>query len=234
MQNKIFWVGLIGSVLVLIGSCKKEESDSTATTASCTVSTTPAGSIALGSNNISGIYSSSWQEVVPSSGCNDNSSALASWSYQPGGRNSFKYQIIITSNTSYTIADQWYSDSSCSTSIGYIYYGYENVEVGDIVSGLTQVYSKVPSSGYKVDQTYSCVTAKGETDNATTLLNNWFEGSATFTNGEEQSVAPTAKVYKSYWATDNGSGTSWFWMSEKSTSTYNDWSTDDNWYYPTN
>jgi hypothetical protein len=122
MQKKIFWIGLICSVLVLIGSCTKEESDSTATTGSCTVSTTPTGSIALGSNNISGIYSSSWQEVVPSSGCNDNSSALASWSYQPSGRNSFKYQIIITSNTSYTIADQWYSDSSCSTSIGYIYY----------------------------------------------------------------------------------------------------------------
>ena len=68
MQKKIFWIGLICSVLVLIGSCKKEESDSNATTASCTVSTTPAGSIALGSNNISGIYSSSWQEVVPSSG----------------------------------------------------------------------------------------------------------------------------------------------------------------------
>ena len=50
----------------------------TTTTASCTVSTTPAGSIALGSNNISGIYSSSWHEAVPSSGCNDNSSALAS------------------------------------------------------------------------------------------------------------------------------------------------------------
>ena len=73
----------------------------------------------------------------------------------------------------------------------------------------------MPSSGYKVDQTYSCVTAKGETDNVTTLLNNWFEESATFTNGEEQSVVPTAKVFKSYWATDNGSGTSWFWMSEK-------------------
>ena len=116
---------MICSVLLLIGSCTKEESDSTATKASCIVSTTPAGSIALGSNNISGIYSSSWHEAVPSSGCNDNSSALASWSYQPSGRNSFKYQIIITSNTSYTIADQWYSDSSCSTSIGYIYYGYK-------------------------------------------------------------------------------------------------------------
>ena len=160
---------MICSVLLLIGSCTKDEFDSTATTASCTVgkfrlmpvSTTPAGSIAIGSNNISGIYSSSWHEAVPSSGCNDNSSALASWSYQPSGRNSFKYQIIITSNTSYTIADQWYSDSSCSTSIGYIYWGYENVEVRDSVSGLTQVYSKVPSSGYKVDQTYTYVTAKG-------------------------------------------------------------------------
>ena len=86
MKNKIFWIGLICSVLVLIGSCTKEEFDSTATTASCTVgksfkrmpvSTTPGGSIALGSNNISGIYSSSWHEAVPSSGCNDNSSALA-------------------------------------------------------------------------------------------------------------------------------------------------------------
>ena len=103
--------------------------ESGATYRLCTVSTTPAGSIALGSNNISEIYSSSWHEAVPSSGCNDNSSALASWSYQPSGRNSFKYQIIITSNTSYTIADQWYPDSSCNTSIGYIYYGYENVEV---------------------------------------------------------------------------------------------------------
>jgi len=41
-------------------------------------------------------------------------------------------------------------------------------------------------------------------------------------------VVPAAKVYKSYWATDNGSGTSWFWMSKESTTTFNDWSTDDN------
>jgi len=41
-KTKMFWVGLICSIMVLIGSCKIDESDSTATTASCTVSTTPA------------------------------------------------------------------------------------------------------------------------------------------------------------------------------------------------
>ena len=79
------------------------------------------------------------------------------------------------------------------------------------------------------------ITFKGITDNATTLLNNWFSDDyCTVTKGEEYTVPGGNTIYKAYWnSADNGSTNS-FWMSPKGTSSYSDWSENDNWYYPDN
>ena len=188
----------------------------------------------MGNKNVSGTYSNSWQGVTPSGGCIDNSSALSSWSDSvPSGTGSFKHKFIVTSNSSHTIADYWYSDSNCSTSIGYTYKNYNSITVGDNTTGLNENLSR-PSYGYKVDKTYSSVTLKGITDNATTLLNSWFSDYCTVTKGVEYNVPAGQTVYKAYWNTADSGSTDWFWMSPKGTSGYSDWSDNDNWYYPDN
>ena len=162
------------------------------------VDTTGSGIITLGNKNVSGTYSNSWQGVTPSGGCIDNSSALSSWSSSvPSGTGSFKHKFIVTSNSSHTIADYWYSDSNCSTSTGYIYKNYSSITVGDNTTGLNANLSR-PSYGYKVDKTYSSVTVKGITDNATTLINSWYSDYCTATKGVEYNVPAGQTVYKAY------------------------------------
>ena len=198
------------------------------------VDTVGSGTITLGNKNVSGTYSYSWQGVTPTDGCIDNSSALSSWSDSvPSGTGSFKHKFIVTSNSSHTIADYWYLDSNCSTSIGYSHKKYNSITVGDNTTGLNENLSR-PSYGYKVDKTYSSVTLKGITDNATTLLNSWFSDYCTVTKGVEYNVPAGQTIYKAYWNTADSGNTDWFWMSRKGTSGYSDWSDNDNWYYPDN
>ena len=241
---------LLCSISFLVSSCSKDESTTSSTDnstdnsssssiSSCStyesgnaVDTEGSGTITLGNKNVSGTYSNSWQGVTPSGGCIDNSSALSSWSDSvPSGTGSFKHKFIVTSNSSHTIADYWYSDSNCSTSIGYIYKNYNSITVGDNTTGLNENLSR-PSYGYKVDKTYSSVTLKGITDNATTLINSWYSDYCTATNGVEYNVPAGQTVYKAYWNTADSGNTDWFWMSRKGTSGYSDWSDNDNWYYP--
>ena len=211
-----------------IPSCSTYDIGSTA------VSTSGNGTISFGNKYVSGKYSNSWQGVTPSGGCIDNSSALSSWSDSvPGGTGSFKHKFIVTSNSSHTIANYWYSDSNCSTSIGYSHKKYNSITVGDNTTGLIANLSR-PSYGYKVDKTYAASTLKGITDNATTLLNSWFSGYCTVTKGVEYNVPAGQTVFKAYWNTADSGSTDWFWMSPKGTSGYSDWSDNDNWYYPDN
>ena len=75
----------------------------------------------------------------------------------------------------------------------------------------------------KVSYTYSCFVGKGETDNATTLLNN--KGIGTFTKGTELAVDVTDVTYYNIMAiADNVSGSSynWFYLGSESTSRYPD------------
>ena len=211
-----------------IPSCSTYDIGSTA------VSTSGNGTISFGNKYVSGKYSNSWQGVTPSGGCIDNSSALSSWSDSvPGATGYFKHKFIVTSNSSHTIANYWYSDSNCSTSIGYSHKKYNSITVGDNTTGLNENLSR-PSYGYKVDKTYAASTLKGITDNATTLLNSWFSDYCTVTKGVEYNVPAGQTVYKAYWNTADSGNTDWFWMSRKGTSGYSDWSDNDNWYYPDN
>jgi hypothetical protein len=217
----------VATTFTTVPSCSTYESGNA-------VDTAGGGTITFGNKNVSGNYSNSWQGVTPIGGCINNSSALSSWSDSvPSGTGSFKHKFIATSNSSHTIANYWYSDSNCSTSIGYSHKKYNSITVGDNTTGLIANLSR-PSYGYKVDKTYAASTLKGITDNATTLLNSWFSGYCTVTKGVEYNLPAGNTVYKAYWNTADSGNTDWFWMSPKGTSGYSDWSSNDNWYYPDN
>ncbi len=66
------------------------------------------------------------------------------------------------------------------------------------------------------------------------MLNSWFSDYCTVTKGEEYTVPSGDTVYKAYWNTADSGNTDWFWMSPKGTSSYSEWSDNDNCYYPDN
>jgi len=171
MKKIIFWTALISVLGLLIGACAKRDDDTTATpfTVSCD-DTTASGSITIGSDTVSGTYLvQTWTDSYlsrPATGCN----ATTEYWGAPTGTQSVLVKRIVTSSTSFVDYEGFYSDTACTSRLGYVEKRYSNVSVGDQVSGL-DTSSGRPSSGYKVTYNGECGTMVGDTDAATDKLN---------------------------------------------------------------
>jgi len=173
--------------------------------------------IFLGSDNVTGTYSLSWVGAAPSGGCVDNSSALSAWSsMMPSDTAGFKRQYIFTSGTSFTDEYSFYSNSNCSTSTGYIKYGYTNIIVNPAAVSLTAI-SQRPSSAYQVQYSKLNVISKGKTSAAVSFLNT-FVGT-THSSNVEQTNPASGTIYN-IWATAIISSSSWLYYGTESSSTY--------------
>lgn len=162
----------------------------------------------LGSDNVSGTYSTIYGGATPSGGCISNSTALAMWtSLMPSGTAGFKIQKIFTSSTSFTKKYSFYSDSSCSTSTGYIKYGYKNIIVNPVaVTGLTAgVGPSRPTSAYQVKYEKLNMITKGNTSLAVTFLNTLALG-ITHASGVEQTNPNCCGIFYDIWATEVSGG----------------------------
>jgi len=162
----------------------------------------------LGSDNVSGTYSTIYGGAKPSGGCISNSTALAMWtSLMPSGTAGFKIQKIFTSSTSFTKQYSFYSDSSCSTSTGYIKYGYKNIIVNPVaVTGLTAgVGPSRPTSAYQVKYEKLNMITKGNTSLAVTFLNTLALG-ITHASGVEQTNPNCCGIFYDIWATEVSGG----------------------------
>ena len=167
MKKIIFWTALISVLGLLIGACAKRDDD-TATTqfsVSCEDTTTASGSITIGSETISGTYL--WQTWTDSqnsrqaTGCQDITS-ITYYGKPTGGQSVFKKRIV-TSSTSFVDYEAFYSDTACTSRMGYLETRYSNVSVGDPVSGLDNS-SGQGTSGYKVTMNEDCGRVMGDTD----------------------------------------------------------------------
>ena len=170
--------------------------------------------IFLGSDNVTGTFSTSWGGAKPSGGCVDNASALSAWS-MPTGTAGYKHQYIFTSSTSFTDEYSFYSNDNCTTSTGFIKYNYKDVNVGSTVS-LTAL-SPRPSSAYQVQYSKLNVKSKGSTTAALSYLNS--ELGTTHSSGVEQTNYVYAKVYN-IWATGTSGGSTWLYIGPPGVSTY--------------
>ena len=196
MKNKLFWLALIVGTLGLIGSCKKsDDTTATATTASCagsgitetTCSNSASGTITgiAGDNSsvsLSGIFSPYhyWghigiNSVDNATDCIDNATIVAQ-SSPPTGTNSIITNRAITSSSSFSDRRFYYSDSSCSTEIARIAYGYTGFTVGDNVTSLATTVgsSSYPSSAMKVSYKQTCMNTKASSDAGVTYLKTQF------------------------------------------------------------
>ena len=171
MKKIIFWTALISVLGLLIGACAKRDDDTATTpfTVSCE-DTTASGSITMGSDTVSGTYLvQTWTDSYlsrPATGWQATTTFYGS----PTGTKSVLSKRIVTSSTSFAEYVGYYSDTACSSRLGYVQKIYANVSVGDPVSGLDNSTGR-PTSGYKVTYNGKCGTMVGDTDAATAAFN---------------------------------------------------------------
>ncbi|MDP6585742.1 MAG: hypothetical protein QF535_13890, partial [Anaerolineales bacterium] len=187
----------------------------------------------LGSDNVTGTYSTTWGGATPSGGCiNNDNGALGVWaSLMPSATEGFKIQKIFTSSTSFTKKYSFYAEDNCSTETGYVKYGYKDITVGAAVTGLTAGSDPSrPTSAYKVKYSKLNMITKGNTPLAVVYLNTYFYAllGMTHTSGVEQTNSASGTLYD-IWATGvSGSNTYLFSKWDPSTTTYpTDWTQND-------
>ena len=143
---KNIYIILIFFLSFTIYSCAKK-SDSSSTTSASYVSkidnATASGSITVGSEALSGTYNSVWLSY-PSD-------------YPPSSTDSFGTSLTVTSNSSYVETLNYYSDSSCTSTDGYVSFYYDNVTIGSAVDAnykstttITKLGLKPYTSSFKV------------------------------------------------------------------------------------
>ena len=239
MKKLLFWMVLIVGIIAVIGACKKSD-DSTAATAACSssLSTTASGTLTgmtstMGVDNMTGTYNLAWYGATPTAGCIDNGTAVSTiigYSAIPSDSQNFKYQIIVTSSTSFTKLLTYYSDNnSCATVSGYDAKSYTNFTVGDNITMATSP-GCCPTYGTQVSYKTACFMAKGVTATATAHINAMSNVSGAVTGTELNKEGSGNTYYNIMALNDNHSGTTynWFYLGPESTSAYPDnYSSDD-------
>ena len=216
MKKIIFWTALISILGLLIGACSKRSAEdaTTAFVESCD-DTTASGSITIGSDTASGTYlhltSNESYNSLPATGCTDATYYSAD-PHRPTGTNSILKKKIITSSTSFVNHESYYSDTACTSRLGYLEKKYSNLSVGDTVSGLDNSSGGRPTSGYRVTYKPECAKIMADTDAAMVTFNTHY--AAFFhiypmTTGTEKAFCETwacqVQTYYSIWgAGDNG------------------------------
>jgi uncharacterized protein (TIGR02145 family) len=135
---------------------------------------------------------------------------------------------VITSSTTFATKAVYYSDTACSSEIASMVMGYDEVSVGDNVTGLTTSIGNFtyPSHASKVTYKESCMEVKGTTDDGRDYLNTLLSSSFV-TTGEAHTCQGSGESTYALWAADNSS-VSWESLhKEKSSTAYPiDWSSD--------
>ncbi len=236
----------------MISSCAKEKeetSDDAASSSSwckevSSCSATPSGSITgVDNDTFSGVFSvfhvfgdNGTSGYDNTTDCVSNATMIANLKSQmglPTGINSLIMNNAVTSSSSFAQRINSYSDTSCSTEIATVAFGY-NLTVGDNVSGLTtsvgdNTYS---STATKVTYTQSCAAIKASSDAGATFLKTLLSSVSGIDPavGTSYKCGVTGSTEYALWSyRDNSSlSTPSMLVEEKSSSAYpSDWSDPD-------
>ena len=102
------------ALTISFSSCSKDDEEESTTTPTTSGSTTTAtGSISVGSESLTGSYSSS---CLTTDRTGTTVASMASGGYLPSNTIAMKYYLIVTSSSSVEFSEYFYSDASCSTS----------------------------------------------------------------------------------------------------------------------
>ena len=182
-------------------------------------------------DNVSGnFYFFSNNNGVTSNGCVSDSSFLSSISSNiPSGTLGWIKKITITSSTTFTKTDHWFSDSGCTVGTGWFATGYDNVSVGDNITIAGWPNSSYASQlvGYATKfENYTaenyCMIA--ETDAAKSHITTSYGQTVTVGTGHSVSQSSTESSIMVF--LDNVSGSTKNWLNYYS---YDNSTTPDNW-----
>jgi hypothetical protein len=190
---------IMGGILFFVGSCAKSADDSSSSSSSssssCTAdtATTASGSITVGSVALAGTYTGACATTLVE--------AFAAAGLYPSDTKSIKTSYIVTSSTSFSNEQYYYSDTTCSTQTMLIKGGKSDVAVGDAsgsdykVTWKSSSYKEVvnsdaaetwreatySNSGSTVDLTQGCV--KDSSGSGSEYKDLWNVTSTVFKNG---------------------------------------------------
>ena len=248
MKKALIYFTMIVGITAVIGACKKSGDDSS-TTATCagmpiaeapTCSDTASGSITgLDNSSLSGVYDpyhafgiSGTAGVDNTTGCISNASLLSILG-GPTGTASVITNTAVTSSSSMAARHKYYSDTSCSTEIASISFGYTDVTLADNVTGLSTSVDgdTYPSTATQVTYKKSCFIAKGSTAAGVTYINNLFQGGLSMDVGTEYKCQNSGSTkYNLMKVLDTSAlsvGTDSIWYFDDSSTAYpTDWTED--------
>jgi len=254
----LLWIVLIGLTLVISSCAKKEEIDdssdastdsdastgcagSSSLTEATSCSGTPSGTITgIDNMSISGIISPVHSFALLGITDIDNTTdcisgdflSSISGSYDlPTGAEGLILNKAITSDSTFADRLIWYSDSTCSTEMVYIYLGATEFNVGDNVTGLSTTVSgsssTFPSTATKVSWKQSCFGMKASTDAGATWLKTFLSGTDPTVGTAYTCTASTATTKYAIMNTGNHSTYGQYVLIEDSESGYpSDWNSD--------
>ncbi len=199
MKSCFKWLMIMGGILFFVGSCAKSADDSSSSSSSssssCTAdtATTASGSITVGSVALAGTYTGACATTLVE--------AFAAAGLYPSDTKSIKTSYIVTSSTSFSNEQYYYSDTTCSTQTMLIKGGKSDVAVGDAsgsdykVTWKSSSYKEVvnsdaaetwreatySNSGSTVDLTQGCV--KDSSGSGSEYKDLWNVTSTVFKNG---------------------------------------------------
>ena len=130
------------TLTISFSSCSKDDEEESTTTPTPTTSgstTTASGSISVGSESLTGSYSSS---CLTTDRTGTTVASMASGGYLPSNTIAMKYYLIVTSSSSVEFSEYFYSDASCSTS---------NVSMAELWTSLS--VGSASGSNYKITYT---------------------------------------------------------------------------------
>jgi len=182
-------------------------------------------------DNVSGSFYFSYGGATNSSGCVSNSTFLTGQisSSIPSGTLGWKKVNTITSSTSFTRSDHFYSDNECTKETGWFATAYDNVSIGDNItiagqpcsgSGCASQYKPLATK-ISFNEEQNCFLA--ETEAQKTLFTSW--GITTVIGTAREIAGSGAAKAAIMLYQDNLSGSSKAWLNYKS---------DDNASYPDN
>jgi hypothetical protein len=225
MKNIISFIFLICSVAVIIVSCAKKE-ESTTTPAAAVVpaggSGTTAGGTITGNADFTGTFHL-WRSGngEPSGGCIDNETVFSNFGLHTSVKG-WKRDLIVTTSTSFTIAETFYSDTTCGTVIGYNHKLYKGATIGAAVTSMTAGTDPTrPTSSKKIVYVNYAEAAKANTAAMVEKIDsNLTLGTELLEVGDDGST----KYNLIATGTQSGSSSKFLFMTEPSESDYpTDW-----------
>ena len=155
------------ALTISFSSCSKDDEEESTTTPTPTTSgstTTASGSISVGSESLTGSYSSSCL-TTDRTGTTVVSRASSDL---PSNTKALKYYLIVTSSSSVEFSEYWYSDASCSTS---------NVSMAELWTSFS--VGAASGSNYKITYTLYSSSYTPYDTTAKTLLDTQFTTTTT-------------------------------------------------------